>query len=68
VPDQITPVIRAPTYRLMRPRTDHLDADLVGQFDGQFLQPVFAAGDQRDAVAAVGEFTGDVGADARGGR
>ena len=46
---------------------DHLDADAAGEFVGQLAQPVLAAGDQRDAVAAGGQLAGDVGADARRG-
>ena len=44
---------------------DHLDADAAREFVGQLAQPVFAAGDERDAVAAIGQLAGDVGADAR---
>src|SRR6516225_6824191 len=46
---------------------DDFDADLAGQFGGQVAQSVFTSGDQGHAVAAVGEFTGDVSADTRGG-
>ena len=44
---------------------DHLGADLVGddQLVGERLEPVFAAGDQGDAVAAPRELPGDFGAD-----
>jgi hypothetical protein len=44
---------------------DYLDADPAREFVGQLAQPAFAARDQRDAVTAVGQFAGDVGADAR---
>jgi len=43
---------------------DDLDAN-VFQFGGEVLESVLAARDERDAVATGGEFTGEVGTDAR---
>ena len=44
---------------------DHLDADGLAELGGEVAQPVLAARDERDAVAAMRQFAGDVGADAR---
>ena len=42
---------------------DHLDAYGLAEFGGEVAQPVLPAGDERDAVAAGGQFSRDVGAD-----
>jgi hypothetical protein len=44
---------------------DDLGADALPEFVRQLAQLLFAAGDERHAVAAVGQLAGDVGADAR---
>jgi hypothetical protein len=44
---------------------DRLHSHRPRQLGGQVPQPVFAAGDQGDAVPACRQFTSDVGADAR---
>ena len=43
--------------------------DVVGlaQLVGELLEPLAAAGDERDVVAALGQLAGEVGADAGGG-
>jgi hypothetical protein len=46
---------------------DGLDAHGVPELGGELLQPVFATGDQRHAVATLCQLTRDVRADARGG-
>jgi hypothetical protein len=40
--------------------------DLGAEFGGELAQLVLPAGDERDAVPARREFTGEVGADSRG--